>query len=104
MAAAGSGNSSRHRACRARHARRDSACGTAAATGARPSCIAPRIAVTSPVTLGVVLGLLIDLWLLVRLSGGLTEYRVTGVRAAALYWYVVAGISVAVLVTQVSPS
>jgi hypothetical protein len=40
----------------------------------------------------------------VRLAGGLTEYRVTGVRAAALYWYVVAAIGIVVTATQVSPS
>ena len=52
----------------------------------------------------VVLGLLINAWLLVRIAGGLTPYRVTGVRAAALYWYVVAAVGVFVVATQVSPS
>ena len=52
----------------------------------------------------VALGLLIDAFLLVRLAGGLTSYRVTGLRAAALYWYVVAAVGVLVVVTQVSPS
>jgi cytochrome c oxidase subunit III len=52
----------------------------------------------------VALGLLLDAFLLVRLSGGLTEYRVTGVRATALYWYVVAAVGIAVVATQVSPS
>ena len=52
----------------------------------------------------VLVGLLLDLWFLVRLLGGLTNYRVTGVRALALYWYVVNAIAVAVVLTQVSPS
>jgi heme/copper-type cytochrome/quinol oxidase subunit 3 len=52
----------------------------------------------------IVLGLLVNAWLLVRLAGGLTPYRVTGVRAAALYWYVVAAVGVLVVATQVSAS
>ena len=49
--------------------------------------------------------MLLDLWLLGRLAlGGLTPYRVTAVRAVALYWYVVAALAVAVVATQVSPS
>jgi heme/copper-type cytochrome/quinol oxidase subunit 3 len=52
----------------------------------------------------VALGLLLDLWLLVRLAGGLTEYRLNALRATALYWYVVAAVAVAVVLTQVSPS
>jgi cytochrome c oxidase subunit I+III len=54
--------------------------------------------------LHVVVGILLDLWLLARLTGGLTTYRLTGIRATALYWYVVAALAVAVVVTQVSPS
>jgi cytochrome c oxidase subunit 3 len=52
----------------------------------------------------VAIGLLLDLWFLVRLLGGLTNYRVVGVRALALYWYAVNAIAVAVVLTQVSPS
>jgi cytochrome c oxidase subunit III len=53
----------------------------------------------------VAVGVLLDLWLLARLSlGGLTPYRVSAVRAVALYWYVVAALGVAVVATQVSPS
>ena len=52
----------------------------------------------------VALGLLLDAFLLARLAGGLTEYRVTGLRATALYWYVVAAVGIAVVATQVSPS
>jgi cytochrome c oxidase subunit 3 len=35
----------------------------------------------------VFIGLLLNVWLLVRLLGGLTNYRVTGVRAIAWYWH-----------------
>jgi heme/copper-type cytochrome/quinol oxidase subunit 3 len=54
--------------------------------------------------LHVIAGLLLDVWLLVRLIGGLTSYRVVAVRAIALYWYVVAALAIAVTATQVSPS
>jgi cytochrome c oxidase subunit 3 len=52
----------------------------------------------------VAIGLLLDAWLLGRLLGGLTHYRVVAVRAIALYWYVVSAIAVVVVATQVSPS
>jgi cytochrome c oxidase subunit I+III len=52
----------------------------------------------------VLVGLGLSAWLLVRLAGGLTEYRLTAVRAIALYWYVVAAIAVLVVATQVSPA
>jgi cytochrome c oxidase subunit I+III len=52
----------------------------------------------------VIVGLLLNLWLLVRLSGGLTSYRRTAVRAVSLYWYVIAAVGVAVTLVQVSPS
>jgi heme/copper-type cytochrome/quinol oxidase subunit 3 len=52
----------------------------------------------------VLVGMLLNLWLLVRLLGGLTDYRVTAVRAIALYWYVVNAIAVFVVLTQISPS
>jgi cytochrome c oxidase subunit I+III len=52
--------------------------------------------------LHVAVGLLLDGWLLTRLRGGLTAYRATGVRAVALYWYVVAALAIAVVATQVS--
>ena len=53
----------------------------------------------------VAVGILLDLWLLARLAlGGLTPYRVSAVRAIALYWYVVAALAIAVVATQVSPS
>ena len=50
----------------------------------------------------VAIGLLLDLWLLARLLGGLTNYRVIAVRSIALYWYVVSAIGICVVATQVS--
>lgn len=53
----------------------------------------------------VLLGVLLDaalLWWLVR--RGLTNYRVIGVRATTLYWYVVNALAVLVVLTQLSPS
>jgi heme/copper-type cytochrome/quinol oxidase subunit 3 len=52
----------------------------------------------------VIVGLLLDAWLLVRLTGGLTSYRRSAVRAVSLYWYVIAAVGVAVTLVQVSPS
>src|SRR5204863_6506054 len=37
----------------------------------------------------VAVGLLLNLWLLVRLATGLTNYRLTGVRATTVYWHFV---------------
>jgi cytochrome c oxidase subunit 3 len=53
------------------------------------------------VLVGILLGLGLLVWLAVS---GLSEYRVTGVRAFALYWYVVNLIALAVLFTEISPS
>jgi heme/copper-type cytochrome/quinol oxidase subunit 3 len=53
----------------------------------------------------VLLGILIDLAVLWFVSlRGLTNYWLIGVRTAALYWYVVAGIAVFVVFTQTSPT
>jgi heme/copper-type cytochrome/quinol oxidase subunit 3 len=52
----------------------------------------------------VVVGLLFDVWLLLRLLGGLTRYRATAVRIAAWYWVFVAGIGVLVTLTVLSPA
>jgi heme/copper-type cytochrome/quinol oxidase subunit 3 len=49
-------------------------------------------------------GLLLNVWVLARLLGGLTDYRVKAVRVIALYWYTVSAIGVFVVATQVSPS
>lgn len=53
------------------------------------------------VLLGVLLSLGTLLWVAVS---GLSSYRVTGVRAVALYWHVVNAIAIAVLFTTISPS
>jgi cytochrome c oxidase subunit I+III len=50
----------------------------------------------------VAVGLLLDTWLLARLIGGLTNYRLVGVRAVALYWYAVAALAIVVTATEVS--
>jgi heme/copper-type cytochrome/quinol oxidase subunit 3 len=52
----------------------------------------------------VVFGMLLELAILAKLIGGLTNYRVTGVRVVALYWYFVVAVAVLVVLTQVSPS
>ena len=49
------------------------------------------------------IGLLLDLWLLVRIAERLTPYRLVGLEAVCLYWYVVAALSVVVVLTQLSP-
>lgn len=52
----------------------------------------------------VALGLLFDLWLLVKLARGLTSYRVNGVRAVAFYWHAVNVITLLVTLTILSPA
>jgi heme/copper-type cytochrome/quinol oxidase subunit 3 len=52
----------------------------------------------------VVVGMLIELWVLAKLLGGLTNYRMIGVRVAAFYWYFVNFMAVAVVLTQIYPS
>jgi cytochrome c oxidase subunit III len=52
----------------------------------------------------VVVGMLIELWVLAKLLGGLTNYRLIGVRVAAFYWYFVNFMAVAVVLTQIYPS
>src|SRR5207237_4592347 len=52
----------------------------------------------------VLIGLLLDLWILGRLAGGLTNYRLVTVRVVAFYWYFVSALGIAVVLTQVSPS
>jgi heme/copper-type cytochrome/quinol oxidase subunit 3 len=49
-------------------------------------------------------GILLELWLLARLPGGLTEYRRTAVTAVALYWYFVGLVGLAVTATILSPA
>ena len=52
----------------------------------------------------VAAGLVLDAWLLGVLAFGLTNYRLIGLRLAAIYWYFVAAIGVAVVFTQIYPS
>jgi heme/copper-type cytochrome/quinol oxidase subunit 3 len=51
----------------------------------------------------VFLGLLLDAWILLRLSIRLTPYRIAGLHVATLYWYVINGLTVVVLLVEVSP-
>ena len=52
----------------------------------------------------VFVGLLLDLWLLARLATGLTNYRLVGLRVVTFYWHFVNVLTVAVVLTQLSPS
>jgi heme/copper-type cytochrome/quinol oxidase subunit 3 len=52
----------------------------------------------------VALGMLLELWVLGKLLGGLTSYRLTGVRVTAFYWYFVSAAAIAVVLTQVYPA
>ena len=54
--------------------------------------------------LHVLLGILLELWLLFRLVGGLTNYRLVALQATAFYWHFVNVLAVAVVLTQVSPA
>jgi heme/copper-type cytochrome/quinol oxidase subunit 3 len=51
----------------------------------------------------VALGILLDVWVLARLWSGLTNYRVVTVRVVSFYWYLVIGITILVVATQLSP-
>ena len=52
----------------------------------------------------VLVGLLLNLWLLARLARGLTNYRAIGVQVTALYWHFVNALAVAVTLTTLSPA
>jgi cytochrome c oxidase subunit III len=52
----------------------------------------------------VAVGILLELWLVTRLLTGMTNYRLVALRAIALYWYFVAAIGVAVVLTEIYPS
>jgi heme/copper-type cytochrome/quinol oxidase subunit 3 len=47
---------------------------------------------------------LLNVWLISRVCGRVTLYRLTGVEAAALYWHFVNALAVAVVLVVVSPS
>jgi cytochrome c oxidase subunit III len=51
----------------------------------------------------VALGLLLSLWLVVRLARGVTRYRVVTAEVVALYWVFVNAMAIAVTATVVSP-
>jgi heme/copper-type cytochrome/quinol oxidase subunit 3 len=50
----------------------------------------------------VLVGLLLDVWLLSRFVRGLTDYAIAGLRATAFYWHAVNVITVVVLLAQLS--
>jgi cytochrome c oxidase subunit 3/cytochrome c oxidase subunit I+III len=52
----------------------------------------------------VAVGILLELWLVARLVGGMTNYRLVALRCIALYWYFVAALAVPVVFTQIFPS
>jgi heme/copper-type cytochrome/quinol oxidase subunit 3 len=52
----------------------------------------------------VLIGILLEAWVLLRLVTGLTRYRLVALRATVFYWRFVNALAVAVLLTQVSPS
>jgi cytochrome c oxidase subunit 3/cytochrome c oxidase subunit I+III len=52
----------------------------------------------------VVVGKLLELWVLWKLLGGFTTYRLVGVRVASFYWYFVNLTAIAVVLTQVYPA
>jgi heme/copper-type cytochrome/quinol oxidase subunit 3 len=51
----------------------------------------------------VVIGILVNLFLLLRLAVGNTRYRAIGVEVMALYWHFVNALAVVVLLTTLSP-
>jgi heme/copper-type cytochrome/quinol oxidase subunit 3 len=52
----------------------------------------------------VLVGILLSLWIVSKLARGLTAYRLTAVRAIAIYWYFVIVAGIFVVFTQLSPS
>jgi heme/copper-type cytochrome/quinol oxidase subunit 3 len=52
----------------------------------------------------VVIGMLLEAWLVLRLVSGLTRYRLVGLQATAFYWHFVNVVAVVVVLTQVSPA
>jgi heme/copper-type cytochrome/quinol oxidase subunit 3 len=54
--------------------------------------------------LHVVVGILLELWLVLRLFTGVTRYRGIGVQAVAFYWHAINVLAVAVTLVLLSPS
>ena len=50
------------------------------------------------------IGLLLDVWFLLRLSTGLTRYRLAGLWATTFFWHFVNALAVLVVLTQLSPA
>jgi heme/copper-type cytochrome/quinol oxidase subunit 3 len=51
----------------------------------------------------VAAGLLLELWVLTRLAGGLTRYRLVALQATVFYWLFVNVLAVLVVAVQLSP-
>jgi heme/copper-type cytochrome/quinol oxidase subunit 3 len=54
--------------------------------------------------LHVLVGILLELWLVLRLFSGTTRYRGVGAQATAVYWHAVNVLAIAVTLVQLSPS
>ena len=54
--------------------------------------------------LHVAIGMLLSVWIGLRLLRGLTRYRLVGLEAIAFYWHFVNVLAVCVVLTQLSPS
>ena len=52
----------------------------------------------------VLVGILLETWLLLRLLRGVTVYRAVGLHATAFYWHAVNVLAIAVTIVQLSPS
>jgi cytochrome c oxidase subunit I+III len=52
----------------------------------------------------VAIGLLLSAWLLAKLGGGLTRYRLNALQAVAFYWAAVAALTVVATLTVLSPA
>jgi heme/copper-type cytochrome/quinol oxidase subunit 3 len=53
--------------------------------------------------LHVLVGILLNAWLLLRFARGITDYAVAGLRATTFYWHAVNAITLVVLLVQLSP-
>jgi heme/copper-type cytochrome/quinol oxidase subunit 3 len=51
----------------------------------------------------VLVGILLNAWLLLRFLGGLTNYRLIALQATTFYWHFINVLAVVVTLTQVSP-
>ena len=52
----------------------------------------------------VALGILLNVWLLLRFVGGLTNYRLVALQATTFYWHFINVLAVVVTLAQVSPA